>query len=101
MFKVWLIWPLLAGVLLSGCLPPNVLGPYLQGARQAEMENERDRLRRIDYDLNYFSATGDYRALCDAAMLGSLPAAGLLRRDGIGCQTYELEGKKFIRAVEL
>jgi len=101
MIKILLIFVALLSVTMVGCVAPDVFTPYMQGAASAQRANELDRQRAIAFDINHFNQTGDYRALCHAAMLGSSEAANHLRQNRIGCQTYEQGGQKYIKAVKL
>jgi hypothetical protein len=101
--KFLLIFAALLSVAMDGCVgfAPDLFTPFMQGSAAAQRANEYDRQQAITYDINYFNKTGDYRALCHAAMLGSGEAANHLRKNRIGCRTYELSGQKFIQAVHL
>ncbi|MDR0548434.1 MAG: hypothetical protein LBI10_03340 [Deltaproteobacteria bacterium] len=101
MSKKLFTFVILISLTLTGCVPyaPDVFTPFLQGAEMARRDNERDRLYAIAYDIDFFNQTGDYRALCHAAALGSVQAALYLDKNRVGCETYEIEGKKFIKAV--
>jgi hypothetical protein len=101
MTKALVVSVLALSFAMTGCFVPDLATPYMEGAAVAQRANERDRQQAIAYDINHFKQFGDYRALCHAAMLGSPEAANHLRKNRIGCQTYELEGKKFIKAVRL
>jgi hypothetical protein len=104
MTKFILIYMTTLSMAMAGCVPiiPDLFSPFVQGMEAANRENWNDRTRwMISDDINYFIETGDYRALCHAAMLGSVRSAAVLREDGIGCQIYTSGGRKYIRTVVL
>jgi hypothetical protein len=83
----------LAGWLLAGWLPVVWLfagcaasGPPAEGRPPAAAEAEPGRGDpRIRRALEAFAMTGEYRHLCQAALLGSREAAGRLEREGLRC----------------
>jgi hypothetical protein len=83
-----------------GCIA-DFGAPFLEGVRAARRDNEIERQMEIESHINYYNRTGDYRALCYAAMIGSDEAANFLYRNRVGCQIYEQNGIEYIRAVEL
>jgi hypothetical protein len=98
--KVLLISVVLLSVALVGCIP-DLATPFMQGMETARRANEDDRQQGIAFAINNFNQTGDYRALCYAAMLGSREASNYLLQSRVGCQVYEQGGQKYIEAVQL
>ena len=86
----------LAGILFTaGCIPitGDIFGGYARGASDAQRANYYDqqraaqvRAQMINNDIAYFNQTGDYRALCHAAYLGSVEVANYLVTKKITCK---------------